>query len=402
MRPLAAVTAAALAVTLTASCSTGSTSGGAASTSTAAGATGGTATTTSPTASAPSSTAATPSASSSSKTTTASTSASTAPGPSDPATLTMAFAGDVHFEDYLAPLASQPDGLAELRDSLGAADLAMVNLETAITTRGTKIGKEFHFRAPASALRTVQGAGVDAVSMANNHGVDYGPVGLADTLAAKKASPIPIVGIGADEAEAYAPAVLKAKGLEVAVFGASEVFEMTLSRYSAGQGRGGIASAAPVTRLRKAVSAASRKYDVVVVFLHWGLDYQKCPDPLSAETAQALEEAGADIIVGGHSHRVNGAGWLGRSYVAYGLGNFVWWRSREPDSRSGVLTLSLDVKTAKGTGSDGHSVVRSATWTPMLIGTDGIPRRVGAADTKRLHGLWEQANACTGLEAKPA
>jgi poly-gamma-glutamate capsule biosynthesis protein CapA/YwtB (metallophosphatase superfamily) len=313
----------------------------------------------------------------------------------------MAFAGDVHFEDYLAPLASRPDGLAELQDSLGAADLAMVNLETAITTRGTKIGKEFHFRAPASALRTVQGAGVDAVSMANNHGVDYGPVGLADTLAAKKASPIPIVGIGADEDEAYAPAVLSAKGLQVAVFGASEVFEMTLSRYSAGPGKGGIASAAPIVRLRKAVAAASRKYDVVVVFLHWGLDYQKCPDPLSADTAQALEEAGADIIVGGHSHRVNGAGWLGRSYVAYGLGNFVWWRSREPDSRSGVLTLSLDVKKAKGTGGDGHSIVRTAAWTPMLIGADGIPRRPGAADTKRLHGLWEQANACTGLESSP-
>ena len=314
----------------------------------------------------------------------------------------MAFAGDVHFEDHLAPLATRPDGLAELRGSLGAADLAMVNLETAITTRGTRIGKEFHFRAPATALTTVQGAGVDAVSMANNHGADYGPVGLEDTLAAKRTSPIPIVGIGADEHEAYTPAILEAKGLQVAVFGASEVFEMTLSRYSAGPGKAGIASAAPVTRLRRAVSAASKKYDVVVVFLHWGLDYQKCPDPLSAQTAQVLEEAGADIIVGGHSHRVNGAGWLGRSYVAYGLGNFVWWRSREPDSRSGVLTLSLDVRAAKGSGSDGHSVVRTASWTPMLIGTDGIPRRPGTTDSARLTGLWKQANACTGLEAEPS
>jgi poly-gamma-glutamate synthesis protein (capsule biosynthesis protein) len=314
----------------------------------------------------------------------------------------MAFAGDVHFEDYLAPLARDPQGLAELRSTLGAADLSVVNLETAITERGTKIGKEFHFRAPASALVTVQNAGVDAVSMANNHGVDYGPVGLQDTLAAKKSSPIPVVGIGADEAEAYAPAVLSAKGLKVAVFGASEVFEMTLARYSAGPGKGGIASAAPLTRLRQAVAAAHRKYDVVVVFLHWGLDYQKCPDNLSAETAQALAEAGADVIVGGHSHRVNGAGWLGRSYVAYGLGNFVWWRSHEPDSRSGVLTLSLDVRRAKARADDGHSLVRKAGWTPMLIGADGIPRRPGTADTARLMGLWKQANACTGLESSPS
>jgi poly-gamma-glutamate synthesis protein (capsule biosynthesis protein) len=313
----------------------------------------------------------------------------------------MAFAGDVHFEDYLAPLARDADGLAELRPTLGAADLAVVNLETAITERGTKIGKEFHFRAPASALQTVAGAGVDAVSMANNHGVDYGPVGLRDTLAAKRSSPIPVVGIGADEDEAFAPAVLRAKGLQVALFAADQVFEMTLARYSAGPGKAGVASSSPVTRLRVAVQRAAARYDLVVVFLHWGTDYQQCPDRLSVQTAQALEDAGADIIVGGHSHRVNGAGWLGRAYVDYGLGNFVWWRSHEPDSRSGVLTLSVDVAAARGTRVTTEPVVRRAVWTPMLIGRDGIPREPGAKDAKRLHRLWEQARPCTGLAAEP-
>ena len=320
---------------------------------------------------------------------------------SDPGTLTMAFAGDVHFEDYLAPLARDPHGLDELQSSLGAADLAMVNLETAITERGTKIGKEFHFRAPASALDTIKNAGIDAVSMANNHGVDYGPVGLADTLAAKKASPVPIVGIGKDEDEAFAPAILRAKGLKVAVFGASEVFEMTLARYSAGPGKGGIASASPVGRLRSAVAAAAARYDLVVVFLHWGLDYQACPDRLSVQTAEALEGAGADIVVGGHSHRVNGAGWLGRAYVDYGFGNFVWWRSHEPDSRSGVLTLSIDVKAARGTKRAATSAVREAVWTPMLIGADGIPREPDAVNSTRLLRLWQQAGACAGLDAVP-
>jgi Bacterial capsule synthesis protein PGA_cap len=326
----------------------------------------------------------------------------TTPPNLDPGTLTMAFAGDVHFEDYLAPLARDAHGLEELQTTLGAADLAVVNLETAVTGRGTKIGKEFHFRAPASALETVAGAGVDAVSMANNHGVDYGPVGLRDTLAAKESSPIPVAGIGADEAQAFAPAVLRAKGLQVALFGADQVFEMTLARYSAGPGKAGVASSSPLTRLRAAVQRAAAKYDLVVVFLHWGTDYQQCPDRLSVQTAQALEHAGADIIVGGHSHRVNGAGWLGRAYVDYGLGNFVWWRSHEPDSRSGVLTLSVDVAAAKGTRVTTEPVVRRAIWTPMLIGRDGIPREPGAKDAKRLHGLWEQARPCTGLAGTPA
>jgi poly-gamma-glutamate synthesis protein (capsule biosynthesis protein) len=156
-----------------------------------------------------------------------------------------------------------------------------------------------------------------------------------------------------------------------------------------------------VTRLRAAVARAARTYDLVVVFLHWGTDYQQCPDPLSTQTAASLETAGADVIVGGHSHRVNGAGWLGRAYVDYGLGNFVWWRSHEPDSRSGVLTLSVDVAAAKGTRRSGSPAVRDARWTPMLIGTDGIPREPDPADRARLLSLWTQAAACAGLRSRP-
>ncbi|HEY7720415.1 MAG TPA: CapA family protein [Pedococcus sp.] len=319
----------------------------------------------------------------------------------DPRTLTLAFGGDVHFEDYLRPVARDPHGLDELRGTLGAADLSMVNLETAITERGAPIGKEFHFRAPASALDTLASAGVDAVSMANNHGADFGAQGLRDTLAARRASPLPVVGIGADEDEAFAPATLEAKGLRVAVLGASQVFEMTLANWSADADSPGIASASPLGRLRTAVQRAASTHDLVVVYLHWGLDYQACPDSLSTQTAQALEAAGADVIVGGHSHRVNAAGWLGRSYVAYGLGNFVWWRSREPDSRTGVLTLEVDVESARGTRRSARSAVTGATWTPMLIGTDGIPRVPSASDGRRLHRLWEQSRSCSGLDARP-
>ena len=237
--------------------------------------------------------------------------------------------------------------------------------------------------------------------MANNHGADYGAVGLRDTLAAKRTSPIPIVGIGADQTEAFAPATLEAKGLRVAVFGASQVYEMTLANWSADEDSPGIASAAPTGRLRRAVEKAAQSHDLVVVFMHWGLDYQTCPDGLSASTAQTLADAGADVVVGGHSHRVNGAGWLGSSYVAYGLGNFVWWRSREPDSRTGVLTLSVDVRAAQREGRRTSPVVTGADWTPMLVGTDGIPREPGGADRKRLAGVWKQAAACSGLSQTP-
>jgi hypothetical protein len=323
------------------------------------------------------------------------------PPAGDPGTLTLAFGGDVHFEDYLQPLARDPHGLDRLRSTLGAADLSMVNLETAITQRGTRIGKEFHFRAPASALDTLASAGIDALAMANNHGVDFGPVGLADTLAAKQASPIPIVGIGANAQEAFAPATLSAKGVRVAVLSASQVSEMTLLNWSAGARSPGIASSMPTTRLVEAVKKARQTHDVVVVYLHYGLDYQSCPDGRSVSTAEALEAAGADIVVGGHSHRVNGAGWMGDAYVDYGLGNFVWWRSHEPDSRTGVLTLSVDVQRATAANRPPGPIVRKAVWTPMLIGATGIPRAASGADATRLLGVWKQAGRCTGLAAAP-
>ncbi len=319
----------------------------------------------------------------------------------DPGTLTLAFGGDIHFEENLRPLARDPHGLDRLRSTLGAADLSMVNLETAITERGTRIGKEFHFRAPASALETLQSAGVDALAMANNHGVDFGPVGLRDTLAARAASPIPIVGIGANQDEAFSSATLTAKGVRVAVLSASQVYEMTLINWSADSSSPGIASASPRTRLVNAVRKARKTHDVVVVYLHWGLDYQKCPDGQSISTAEALEKAGADVIVGGHSHRVNGAGWMGDAYVDYGLGNFVWWRSNEPDSRTGVLTLSINVRKATAAKPAPGPLVSKAVWTPMLIGTDGIPKAASGADRTRLLGLWKQARSCAQLSASP-
>jgi poly-gamma-glutamate synthesis protein (capsule biosynthesis protein) len=321
-------------------------------------------------------------------------------GNGDPKVLTMAFGGDVHFEDYLKPLARDPHGLDVLRSSLGTTDLAMVNLETAITERGTKVMKSFNFRAPASALTTLANAGVDVVTMANNHGADYGTVGLRDTFAAKESSPIPVVGIGADADEAFRPATLQAKGLRIAVFGGDQVFEQTLAQFSARADSPGVASSAPVTRLAREVRRAAKSHDLVVVYLHWGMDYQKCPEAAQTSTARALEEAGADIVVGGHSHRINAAGWLGRSYVAYGLGNFVWWRSHEPDSQSGVLTLSVSVPAALAKAS-GRSVVTAADWAPMLIGPDGIPADPGPAARQRLHEQWDRARACSNLRDSP-
>src|SRR5690625_31333 len=315
--------------------------------------------------------------------------------------ITLAFGGDVHFENHLAPLARDPDSLAELRSSLGAADLSMVNLETAITERVTPVpGKPFTWRAPAGALDAVAGAGVDVVTMANNHAVDFGDVGLADTLAAVAGSPIPVVGIGRNADEAFAPEVFDVRGVKVAVVSASQVVEETTSYYAAGPATPGIASALPRDRLLRAVGEARQEADVVVAYVHWGLEGYTCPGDEAIAAARDLEEAGADVILGSHAHRVNGAGWLGDAYVHFGLGNFVYYLNREPAGHTGVLTVTLDVPASDEQRPE-RPLVTEADWDAMLIGGDGIPRRQDAVTTARLQQAFESARECTPARATP-
>ncbi len=327
-----------------------------------------------------------------------------------PGTITLAFGGDVNFDGPLAALVERPDGLADLRQVLGGADLAIVNLETAITDRGSPEAKIYHFRTTPQALVTVQRAGVDAVSMANNHAVDYGPDGLTDTLAAKASSPIPVIGIGRTADEAFTPAVFPVRGVDVAVLASTQVNDLTVNKYPATASRSGVAGNLDNTRLLAAVRAAAATHDVVVVYLHWGTDYTSCPDSAQTSTAAALEKAGADVIVGGHAHRVQGAGWLGRSYVAYGLGNFVWHNTRgDLDARSGVLTVAVDIARAQkaaGAGAAARptapSVVTATTWTPLVISDDGVPRTPAPPVAATLHDAWDQARTCARLAASPA
>lgn len=324
-------------------------------------------------------------------------------------TITLAFAGDVHFERHVAGLLGRRDSLVELQPLLGSADVAVVNLETAITDRGVPQPKDYHFRTTPEALQVLAAAGVDAVSMANNHAVDYGPDGLADSLAAQRSAPLKVIGIGPTADAAFAPAVFDVRRTSVAVIAATEVNDLTATRYPATDSRPGVAAALDRARLVAAVLAARAAYDVVVVFLHWGTERTTCPDARQLGTAAALEQVGADVIVGGHQHRVLGAGWLGKAYVGYGLGNFVWWlNSRTPaDRASGVLTVGIDVAAVQARRSVPRdqwsglaTVARSATLSPLTISfEDGVPRPA-QDESARLAGF-EQARACTRLRSSP-
>ncbi|TYB39636.1 CapA family protein [Micromonospora sp. AP08] len=312
--------------------------------------------------------------------------------PSQPAKITLAFAGDVHFTDRTRDLLDDPaTAFGSISSTLSAADLAMVNLETAVTTRGAPEPKEFHFRAPASAYDAVKAAGIDVVSIANNHALDYGRTGLADTVDAARAAGVPAVGAGADAAAAYQPWITKIRGTRIAVLGFSQVDELW-SQWRATDTRAGIAMTRDLPRAVAAVRAARQQADVVVVYVHWGMEGDACPPDEARAFAGEMARAGATMVVGTHAHLLLGDGWLGRTFVQYGLGNFVWWRDDAYSNDTGVLRVTLD----------GSAISKTELVPAMISRRTGLPEPAGGEDAARIRREYADLHTCTGLAASPA
>ena len=301
----------------------------------------------------------------------------------------LAFGGDVHFEGGLkAKLAANASRvLAPIQPLLAGADLAVVNLETAVTNGGAPAAKKFVFSTPPSAFAALRGGGVDVASMANNHGMDFGEAGLRDSLAAARRYRFPVIGIGLDGKQAYRPFRRTINGQRIAVIGATQVLdEELLSAWTAGPNKPGLASAKEVPRLLQEVRAARRTSDTVVVLLHWGVELEQCPTPDQRMLAKQLAAAGADVVVGGHAHRLQGAGRMGNALIGYGLGNFVWYGTGELSTQTGVLFVTV-------TGRK----VNSYRWAPARI-VDGVPRASSGVERRRELASWRSLRECAGLK----
>jgi poly-gamma-glutamate synthesis protein (capsule biosynthesis protein) len=303
------------------------------------------------------------------------------------APITLDFGGDVHFAGSAAVAL---DGFGPITDTLKSADLAMVNLETAVTSGGAPEDKDYTFRAPAQAFTALRAAGISVVTMANNHGMDYGPTGLQDTISAARAAGFPVIGIGENDTEAFRPYRAVIHGQRVSIIAATRVLDTELQyEWTAGPNKPGLASAKDMTALLAAVRAARADSDTVVVFLHWGVEGRACPGTDQTGIVPALVAAGADIVVGSHAHVREGEGWGPTgAFVDYGLGNFVFYASGAgPTTDSGVLRLTVQGR-----------AVTQAQWVPAHI-VGALPRPLtGAAAQANVTAL-DQLRQCAGLSA---
>ncbi|GAB2628865.1 hypothetical protein GCM10027270_15630 [Nocardioides ginkgobilobae] len=314
--------------------------------------------------------------------------------------VTIALAGDVHLEGVLAELDDQSGStLGPMSRALSTADVAVVNLESAISDGSLPMaakeledpGNRYWFSASPSVLGLMERSGVDAVSLANNHGADYGRAGLRAALAAAEGSPVGVVGVGRTPEEAYAPYRTSVRGTDIAVLAADASPRESAERtWAIGPGTGvGMAAArrpdAPA--LLAAVRDAAARDDVVVVYLHWGEELQVAPTDDQRALAESLAEAGADVVVGAQSHVLQGAGMLGDTYVGYGLGNFAWYHGRQ--SETGVLRLTV---------RDGE-VVRDQ-WVPGRIPLEGgVPQPLERSERPAAVAAWRALGPAAGLAA---
>jgi poly-gamma-glutamate synthesis protein (capsule biosynthesis protein) len=313
----------------------------------------------------------------------------------DGKTATLAFGGDVHFAGAVGVRLTEDPSTA-LGDTVSrlfsGAQLRMVNLETALTagTCPQPQDKPYIFNAPPSALTALRGATITVASQANDHGLDCGQTGLAQGLTAAKLAKFPLIGIGQNAAQAFAPYRTTINGQRIAVIAATQVIASNLvSTWTATSTQPGVASALNPTQLVRAVQVARRTSDTVIVYLHWGTETQACPNPQQEPLAAQLVKAGADIVIGTNAHVLLGGGYLGDAYVDYGLGNFAFYDDSAPETDSGSLII-----TAVGR----H--ITSATFRPATI-LDGLPEPLTGTPATTAVQSWDAARSCTDLSATP-
>ncbi|NIO69830.1 MAG: hypothetical protein GTN71_12575 [Anaerolineae bacterium] len=231
---------------------------------------------------------------------------------------------------------SQP--LAAVAPWLRAADLTLGNLECVIADEGVPRPGPYRLRAPPSAVAALRDAGFDVLGLANNHALDFGPAGLAETVSRLQEAGIATVGVGPNAEAAIQPLIRQIGGVRLALLAFNAVSDPEDEPQDDGWTRAGWDR----TQATAAIATARAGADVVIVSVHWGYEYELRVDPAQRDAARAMLEAGADLVIGHHPHVVQGSRVSEGRFVAYSLGNFVFDQQRGETQQGLALRTLFD------------------------------------------------------------
>ena len=255
--------------------------------------------------------------------------------------LVLTFTGDICFyDDYsnMSTLRAQENGifdciLPEVMEGLTNSDICMVNNEFCYSDRGTPLpDKKYHLRSKPSNVTYLNDIGVDIVSLANNHVYDFGPDAVYDTFTTLKEAKVPYVGAGVNISEAMHPVYFKVNGKTIAYTSATQIERLgNPDTKEATEDSPGVLRTMDSTKMVKSITEAEANADFVIVYVHWGSENTDLVEESQKQLARDYVAAGADLIIGDHSHCLQGIDYVDGVPVFYSLGNF-WFNSKTIDT----------------------------------------------------------------------
>lgn len=283
--------------------------------------------------------------------------------------LSFSFAGDVLLDGNVAASLKKNGSsfiISGVKDILSASDIAMINLENPISLRGTKAkDKQFTFRVDPKYMDVLTSSGIDIVTLANNHTLDYGKDALLDTFENLNKINVKYVGAGNDINSASAPVLIDKNGYKTAILGSSHVIPEV--SWAAGKGRPGLATTYNPSRLLSEISAAKKTSDIVVVYLHWGEEKKTTPVDYQRNLAKKYIDSGADIVIGSHPHVLQGFEFYKEKLIAYSMGNFIFTDLKKD-------TMILDINYSGNSYKARIVPLRIDRYRPMPI-TDNAAKK---------------------------
>jgi poly-gamma-glutamate synthesis protein (capsule biosynthesis protein) len=274
--------------------------------------------------------------------------------------------GDRHRADPGAPL-------KPLAKRLAAAEITVGNFESTLSRSGSPTQGGDSFAASPRVTSGLRAAGFDLLSLANNHAGDYGDRALRQTLARFAKAKIDTVGAGQDLAAARRPVIMERDGVRVGFLAVDSIGETpAATRTRAGTNRlnmpprTGPLDRAALRRITSDIRALDERVDVVIVLTHWGTQYTHRPESSQRLAARAFADAGADLVIGGHPHWVQGWEMAGSAVVVHSLGNFVFDMDFQTKTREGIF-LEIVLWGDKVKAVEPVPYLIDSSFTPRLI-----------------------------------
>lgn len=251
----------------------------------------------------------------------------------------VCFAGDINLDEKWSTtqfLNQQENGIRdciseELLTHMIQADVMCLNNEFTYSLGGAPLrGKMYTFRAKPERVRVLQEMGVDIVKLANNHVYDYGPEALYETFSTLKLADIKYVGAGHNLEEAMAPVYMEVDGKTIAFVAASRAEKNKMTPQATATSPG-ILRCYDTTLFLETIAEAKANADFVLAYVHWGTEYSYKLENVQLTTGKQYLDAGADVVIGAHSHCLQGMEYYNGKPVIYSLGNF-WFNEKTLDT----------------------------------------------------------------------